>query len=68
VRKTFHIREKYRVAGEVQLFNLVNSNAVLTESYTLGGSVKPYLSSGPGGTPSVIQNPRMLRLSAQFHF
>jgi hypothetical protein len=68
VRKTFHIREKYRVAGEVQLFNLVNSNAVLTESYTLGGTVKPYLSSGPGGTPSVIQNPRMLRLSAQFHF
>jgi hypothetical protein len=68
VRKTFHIREKYRVAGELQIFNIVNSNAALTESYTLGATVKPYLSSGPGGQPSVIQNPRMLRLSAQFHF
>jgi hypothetical protein len=67
-RKVFHIREKYTVGGELQIFNLMNSNAVLTESYTLGSTVKPYLSSGPGGQPSVIQNPRMLRISAQFRF
>ena len=26
------------------------------------------LTTGPGGQPSVIQNPRMLRISAQFRF
>ncbi len=67
-RKKFHIREKYTIMAEGQIFNLFNVNTVLTESYTLGSSVKPYLSSGPGGTPSVLENPRMLRLNVQFKF
>jgi hypothetical protein len=52
----------------VQIFNLINANTVLTESYTLGTSITPYVASGPGGQPSVIANPRMLRLSLQFKF
>jgi hypothetical protein len=68
VRKIFHIREKYTLMGEVQLFNVINASTVLTESYTLGTTVKPYLAGGPGGTPSVILNPRMLRLNLQFKF
>jgi hypothetical protein len=43
-----------------------NGNTVLTESYALGTSVKPYVAGGPGGQPSVIENPRMFRLSSQF--
>lgn len=45
----------------------MNANTVLTDSYTLGSNINKYLSTGPGGTPSVIQNPRMLSISAQFH-
>ncbi len=68
VRKVFHIRERFTLLGEAQFFNALNSNAVLTESYTLGTSVKPYLAGGPGGVPTTILNPRMLRLNLQFKF
>ena len=68
IRKLFKIREKFTVMGEMQVFNIINANAVLTESYILGASVKPYLTSGPGGTPSVIQNPRLLRFNFMFKF
>jgi hypothetical protein len=68
VRRLFHPRENMTLSGEVQIFNLINSNTVLTESYTLGTSIKPYVAGGPGGQPSVIANPRMLRLSLQFKF
>ena len=68
VRKQFKIHEKYSAMGEMQLFNLINANTVLTESYTLGGSVKPFLESGPGGQATIIQNPRMIRVNFQFKF
>jgi hypothetical protein len=67
-RKVFRIREKYTLMGEVQLFNVINASTVLTESQTLGPTAKPYLEGGPGGTPSVILNPRMMRLNLQFKF
>jgi hypothetical protein len=67
-RKVFHIREKFTIMGEAQFFNVTNSNAVLTESYTLGTSVKPYLAGGPGGVPTAVLNPRMMRLNLQFKF
>jgi hypothetical protein len=67
-RKVFHIREKYTLMAEAQIFNLFNVSTVLTESYTLGSSVTPFLAGGPGGTPSVIENARMLRLNLQFKF
>jgi hypothetical protein len=67
-RKVFHIREKYTLMGEAQIFNLFNVSTVLTESYTLGSSIAPFVGGGPGGTPSVIENARMLRLNLQFKF
>ena len=68
VRKVFHIREKFTLMGEAQFFNALNSNAVQTESYTLGTSIKPYLAGGIGGVPTAILNPRMMRLNLQFKF
>jgi hypothetical protein len=54
--------------GEAQIFNVINSSTVLNESQTLGATVKPFVAGAPGGTPSVILNPRMLRLNLQFKF
>ena len=67
-RKVFKFREKYTLMGEAQIFNLFNVSTPLTESYSLGSSVAPFLSSGPGGAVSVVENPRMLRLNVQFKF
>ena len=67
VRKVFH-HEKLTTMGEAQFFNVTNSNAVLTESYTLGSSIKPYVAGGPGGVPTAVLNPRMIRLNVQFKF
>jgi hypothetical protein len=69
LRKVFHIREKFTLLSEAQFFNAINSNAVLTESYTLGASsIKPYVAGGPGGVPTALFNPRMMRLNLQFKF
>jgi hypothetical protein len=68
VRKVFRIHEKFTIMGEGQFFNVANSNAVLTESYTLGTSIKPFVAGGPGGVPTAVLNPRMLRLNLQFMF
>jgi hypothetical protein len=68
VRKLFHPRENITLTGEATIFNVINSNTVLTESETLGTKVAPYLSGGIGGQPVQIANPRMLRLSLQFKF
>jgi hypothetical protein len=38
----------------MQIFNVINSSTVLTETQTLGVTVKPFVAGGPGGTPSVI--------------
>jgi hypothetical protein len=68
VRKIFRIHEKYTLIAESQVFNVINASTVLTESQTLGTTVKPYLAGGLGGQPSVILNPRMVRLNLQFKF
>ena len=67
-RKVFHIQEKFTIMSEAQFFNVTNSSAVLTESYTLGPTIKPYAAGGPGGVPTAIFNPRMTRLNLQFKF
>ena len=68
IRKRFKIRERVTLLGEAQFFNVLNVNTPLTESYTLGTTVKPYLEGGPGGSVSVIEVPRMLRLNFQLKF
>jgi len=50
LRKIFYPREKMTLAAEGTIFNVINSNTVLTESETLGTKVAPYLAGGIGGS------------------
>jgi hypothetical protein len=79
LKKTFKFRERFVIEPAAQVFNLLNSNAAVTESVTLGGDAAPFLpksacnSSSPancgvGGPVTVITNPRLLRLALQIHF
>jgi hypothetical protein len=78
-KKTFRLKEKYVFEPEVQIFNLLNSNAAVSESVSLGADASPFLpksacgsSSSPncglGGTVTTITNPRLLRLALLFRF
>jgi hypothetical protein len=70
VRRTFRFRRGVTVQGQVDLFNALNANPVLTEGTALSTTVAPFLSSDPnaGGTPTTILQPRIIRLAAQFRF
>jgi hypothetical protein len=61
------------------MFNVLNWSVALTESEALGSSAKLYMTAGECGSvgntancgiggPSVISNPRMIRLSTQVRF
>jgi hypothetical protein len=81
LRRNFHIRERYTISAEFSMFNLVNQSVALTEAESLGsnnaklfmtssecGSIANPTNCGIGGTPSVISNPRMFRISTQIKF
>jgi hypothetical protein len=68
LRRTFRLGGSRRVDAQLDVFNALNSNAVLTESFALGNSVAPFLEGGPGGTPLSIFQPRILRIATQFRF
>ena len=68
VRRSFTIHDRYVVKAEGQIFNVINSNVVTSEAQTLGSSITPFAKGGPGGVPTAILNPRMLRLAVQFKF
>jgi len=81
LRRVFHIKEKYTLQGEFTMFNLMNQSVAITEGESLGtNNAHLFMTSsecsaagnptncGIGGAPSVITNPRMFRLSAQFKF
>jgi hypothetical protein len=55
---------------QLDLFNALNGNNVLTETTTLSTTVAPYLSADPnaGGLPTSILQPRIIRLGAQPRF
>jgi hypothetical protein len=61
-----------QVRAQVNLFNALNANPVLTEGTALGSNVPiaPYLSTDPntGGTPLSILQPRIIQLGAQIRF
>ncbi len=69
--RTFKFHGK-QVRAQVNLFNALNANPVLTEGTALGSnvSIAPYLSSDPnsGGTPISILQPRIVQLGAQIRF
>jgi len=71
------IRRTFRFSGrqaqlQVDLFNALNANPVLTENTTLGSAatLAPFLSNDPnaGGLPTSFLQPRIIRLGAQFRF
>jgi hypothetical protein len=69
LRRTF-VLSSVRVQAQIELFNALNANPVLTEGTALSTTVVPFMSSDPnsGGTPSSILQPRIVRLGLQFRF
>jgi len=69
-RRTFRLKHGVTLQGQVDLFNALNANPVLTEGTALSTAVAPFLSADPnsGGTPTTILQPRIIRLAAQFRF
>ena len=83
VRRNFKIKG-VQVQAQVDLFNALNGNNVLSETTTLGNLLNPvaslttgttsanytYLSNDPnkGGQPTSFLQPRLVRLGAQFRF
>jgi len=79
MKRTFTINERFVLEPEVQVFNVLNTNAAVTESTSLTGDAAPLLpksactSSSPancgiGGTVTTITNPRLLRVALLFRF
>jgi len=79
LKKTFKFRERYVVEPEAQVFNLLNSNAAVSESVSLGGDAAPFLpksacnsstpaNCGLGGPVVTITNPRLMRLALLVRF
>jgi carboxypeptidase family protein/TonB-dependent receptor-like protein len=71
----FGVRRNFTFSGvtiqaQVDLFNALNGNAILSEGTALSSSATPFLSADPnaGGTPLSILQPRLIRLGAQIRF
>jgi hypothetical protein len=69
LRRTFRFAA-LQVQTQIELFNALNANPVLTEGTALSTTVAPFLASDPntGGTPTSILQPRIIRLGLQFRF
>ncbi len=79
-KKTFRFREKYTLEPTVQIFNILNSNAAVSQATAVSTTVAPFLTSsqcsgasnlvncGVGGPVTTITNPRLLRLALLFRF
>ena len=54
----------------MDLFNALNSNAILTEGTALTSAPAPFIPPIPdaGGTPLTILQPRLIRVGAQIRF
>jgi hypothetical protein len=57
--RSFRIRERMKIEPFADIYNTLNSNAITSESATVGTSF---------GKPSAIIEPRLLRLGCEFHF
>jgi hypothetical protein len=79
VKRVFRFRDKYVLEPEAQIFNLLNSNAAVTQSTAVSTTVAPFLPAsscsgstlkncGVGGPVTTLTNPRILRLALQFRF
>jgi carboxypeptidase family protein len=79
MKKRFTFKDRVTVEPEVQVFNVMNSNAAVTQATSLGANAAPYLpksactgAAGPacglGGPVTVITNPRLLRVALLVRF
>jgi hypothetical protein len=73
-RRSFTSKERLKIEPEVQFFNLLNSNAVITQSTTVPASaatsysIAPCLPGGVGGSISSNTPPRLMRVTLQVHW
>jgi hypothetical protein len=69
-KRVFRLQNNRRLVAEFNVYNLLNDNAVLTELQALGSnaSVAPFVEGGPGGRPTGIMYPRIMRLAASIRF
>ena len=58
------------IQAQVDLFNALNSNAILSEGTALTSAAAPFIPADPdsGGTPLTILQPRLIRIGAQIRF
>jgi len=78
-KKNFRFRERWVLEPEVQIFNLLNSNAAVTQATGISTTVAPFLTSaqckgssltncGVGGPVTTLTNPRVMRIALLFRF
>ena len=70
VRRNFRFKGGRTIQAQVDLFNALNDNSILSEGTGLTTSVAPFLSADPraGGVPFTILQPRLIRIGAQIRF
>jgi len=78
-KRTFRFHDRIVMEPEIQVFNLLNSNAAVTQSVSVSSTVAPFLTSsqcgnsslkncGVGGPVTTLTNPRIMRLALLFRF
>jgi hypothetical protein len=69
-KRVFRLPDNRRLVAEFNVYNLLNENAVLTELQALGSnaSIAPFVDGGPGGRPTGIMYPRIMRIAASLRF
>jgi hypothetical protein len=79
LKKTITLKDRFVFEPEAQVFNILNTNAAVTESTALGSDAAQLLpksacgsvaqaNCGIGGAVTTITNPRLLRLALLFRF
>jgi hypothetical protein len=79
LKKVFTFRDRFVIEPQAQVFNVLNSNAAVTQAVALGNDTSPFLpksacgSSSPancglGGAVTTITNPRLLRVALLVRF
>ena len=79
-KKTVTFKDKYVLEPEAQIFNILNSNAAVTQATAVSTTVAPFLPKsacggntalvhcGVGGPVTTLTNPRILRLALLVRF
>ena len=76
IKRVFKFRERYKLEPEVQFFNLMNSNAVISQGTSIPTSgsgavsytITNFLPGGAGGAVNNSTPPRIMRIALQFLF